>query len=79
MWDLLEEEGDMMDLLDLAQLVGQPVEALVEAISLDGAGGLDVPLSISEALQSKLVSQLSSGHSVWKVLLVCEHQQNGVS
>ena len=44
LWDLLEEEGDMMDLLDLAQLVGQPVEALVEAISLDGAGGLDVPL-----------------------------------
>jgi hypothetical protein len=35
----------MIDLyLGLAQLVGQPIQTLVETVTLDRTGGLDVPL-----------------------------------
>ncbi len=44
----------MMDLYDLglAQLVGEPIQSLVEAVTLDRTGGLDVPLKQRASVMS---------------------------
>ena len=39
--------------LRLGELVGQPVQTLVETLTLGGAGGLDVPLKNKQTFRSK--------------------------
>ena len=50
------------------QLVGQPVQALVQAVPAGGAGGLDVPVALAEGVQAQLVCDLCSVHGIGKVL-----------
>ena len=43
------------NLLRLGELVGQPVQTLVETLTLGGAGGLDVPLKNKQTFRPKPV------------------------
>ncbi len=56
----------------------EPVEALVQALSGGGDGGLDVPVSLRQRVQSQRIGDLSSVHRVRQILLVGEDQQDGV-
>ena len=75
------------------ELVAQPVETLVEAVTRGGTGGLDwkkvktkvfdetqshlnVPVSVPQAVQTQLVSDLGGVHCIRQVLLVGEDQQH---
>lgn len=55
-------------LLLVLELVGEPVEALVEAVSTGGTGGLDVPVAVAQRVQAQLVRYLSCIHGIWQVL-----------
>ncbi len=66
-------------LLDLLEGRRQPIQALVESVPSGGAARLDIPLSVSEAVQAQLVGHLGSGHGVGEILLVGEHQQDRVT
>lgn len=57
----------------------QPLETLVETVTAGGAGGLDEPLTLSQAVQAELVGDLGSVHSVRQILLVSKHKQQGVA
>lgn len=52
-------------LLLVLELIGQPIEALVEAVAAGGAGGLDVPVAVTQRVQAQLVCDLSGVHGVW--------------
>mmetsp|Transcript_19579 Transcript_19579/g.58225 ORF Transcript_19579/g.58225 Transcript_19579/m.58225 type:complete len:211 (+) Transcript_19579:79-711(+) len=56
----------------------EPVEALVEAVARRGAARLDVPLAVAQAVQAELVRHLGRGHGVGQILLVREHQEDGL-
>merc|ERR1719510_2402662 len=58
------------------ELVAKPVEAFVEAVTRGGAGCLDVPVSVSQAVKTQLVRDLCGVHGIWQILLVREDQQN---
>ena len=55
-----------------------PLEALVEPVSGGGAGGLNVPLPLPEAVQAELVGNLGGVHGVGQILLVGKDQEEGV-
>lgn len=57
----------------------QPLETLVETVTAGGAGGLDEPLSLSQAVQAELVRDLGSVHRVGQILLVGEDEQQGIA
>eukprot|EP00964_Phaeocystis_antarctica_P040780 scaffold23323_cov60-Phaeocystis_antarctica.AAC.2 len=57
----------------------EPVEALVQAVAGGRAGRLDVPVALAERVQAELVGDLSCIHRVGQVLLVGEHQQDGLT
>lgn len=63
----------------LAEGGGKPLETLVEAISRGGAGGLNVPAAMSQAVKAELVGDFGSVHGVGKILLVGKDQENGVA
>jgi len=65
--------------LALAQLVRQPVQTLVQAVTLRRARRLDVPLSAAQIVQAELVSKFGGRHGVRQVLLVGEHEQGRVA
>lgn len=50
------------------QLIGQPIEALVESVPVGGAGGLDVPVTLAQGVQTQLVCDLRSVHGVGQIL-----------
>lgn len=52
----------------ILELVTEPVEAFVKAVSTCCAGCLDVPVAVTQRVQAKLVSDLCGVHSVWQVL-----------
>jgi len=58
------------------ELVAQPVEPLVETVARGGTGGLNVPVSVPQAVQTQLVSDLGGVHCIRQVLLVGEDQQH---
>lgn len=60
------------------ELVTQPVQALVEAVSLRGAGALDVPVTSPQRVETELVGELGGGHGIGQILLVGKHQQHRV-
>lgn len=60
------------------EFVAEPVESLVESLSLGGARALYVPVPSPEGVESELVGELGGGHGVGQVLLVGEHEQDGV-
>lgn len=63
----------------LAERVAQPFQTLVKTVSRSGAGGLDVPGALSQAVQAELVGDLGSVHGVRKILLVGEDQEESIS
>lgn len=50
------------------QLVGEPVESLVQSVSGGGARGLDVPVAVAQRMQAQLVRYLCRIHCVWQIL-----------
>lgn len=50
------------------ELVGQPVEPLVQPVARGGAGGLDVPVAVAQRVQPQLVGDLGGVHRVRQVL-----------
>ena len=65
-------------LLYLLQRLREPVEAFVEAFTVGGAGGLDVPVPVTERVEVQFVGDFCGGHGVWEILLVGEDKENGV-
>ena len=55
-------------LLLVLQLVGEPVEALVEAVAARRARRLDVPVALAQRVQAELVRDLGGVHRVRQVL-----------
>merc|ERR1719198_2567878 len=58
----------------LGERVGEPVEALVEAVAGRRARRLDVPVALAERVQAELVGDLRRVHRVGQVLLVGEDE-----
>ena len=56
------------------QLVGEPVETLVEAVSRGGTGRLDVPVAVPQRVQAQLVCDLRRVHGVGQILTATERQ-----
>jgi len=63
----------------LAERVAQPFQTLVKTVTGSGAGGLDVPGALSQAVQTKLVGDLGGVHGVGKILLVGKDQEESIS
>lgn len=61
------------------QVVGQPLQTLVETISRGGAGSLDVPLALAERVKSELIGDLSSVHGVGQILLVGKDEEESIT
>ena len=55
--------------------VRKPVKTLIQTIATRSTASLNIPLTTSQLLKSKLLSQIRSRHSMRKILLVSEHQQ----
>jgi len=47
------------------QSVGQPVQSFIQAISSGRTGGLNIPLSISQLVQTQFFSDFVDRHGVW--------------
>jgi len=62
----------------LAEGVAQPFETLVQTVSRGGAGRLDVPSALPEAVKAELVGDLGGVHGVRKILLVGEDKQKSI-
>jgi len=62
----------------LPEGAGKPLQTLIKTISGGSAGGLDVPGTLSQAVEAKLVCDLGSVHGVGQILLVGENQKNGI-
>ncbi len=63
----------------LGHLSREPVKTLVQTLSACGTGGLDVPVALSEGIQSELVGDLCGVHCVGQILLVGKHKEHSVS
>lgn len=50
------------------ELIRQPVQPFIEAISGGGTGRLDVPLSVAQGMKIELVCEFCCIHSIWEVL-----------
>lgn len=51
-------------LLLFLELCAQPIQTFVETFARGGTSGLDVPMSLAERMQTKLVSNFGWGHGV---------------
>jgi hypothetical protein len=63
----------------LAEGVAQPLETLVETVSGGSASRLDVPGTLSEAVKTELVGDLSGVHGVGQILLVGEDEEKSIT
>jgi hypothetical protein len=50
------------------ELVGEPVEPLVQPVAGGGARRLDVPVAVAQRVQAQLVRYFSCIHCVWQIL-----------
>lgn len=50
------------------ELVGEPVEPLVQPVAGRGARRLDVPVAVAQRVQAQLVRYLCCVHCVWQIL-----------
>jgi len=62
----------------LSEGAREPLQTLVETISRSSTSGLDVPGTLSQAVETQLVCNLSSVHGVWQILFVGKDQKNGI-
>ena len=47
------------------QLIGEPVQALVQAVTAGRARGLDIPVAVAEGMKAQLVRDLRGVHGIW--------------
>jgi hypothetical protein len=63
----------------LCQVLGEPVEALVQACPVGGAARLDKPLTVSHCREPELLGQVCDGQGIWQVLLIGEDEYRSVA
>ena len=66
-------------LLLLGESVAEPVQALVQTIAGGSRSTLDVPLTVTQLVQTQALGHLLHLHGVGKILLVGEDQEHGVA
>jgi hypothetical protein len=66
-------------LTSLLQGGREPIKTFIETIPCGGTTSLDVPLSVTETMEAKLVSHLRSTHGIWKILFVSKDEEDGVT
>ena len=59
-----------------SDFLGDPTQAVVQALTGDGARGLDVPVMVLYAVEGEGIGDLGGGHGVLEVLLVREHENH---
>ena len=73
------DEDSCLRLTATLEVGAQPFETLVETVTAGSTGGLDKPLSLSQAVEAKLVGDLGGVHGVGQILLVGEDQEQGIA
>lgn len=63
----------------LLEVGREPFETFVKAVSAGSARGLNEPLSLSQAVQAELVSNLCRVHGVGQILLVGKDEKKSVA
>jgi hypothetical protein len=63
----------------LAEGGSEPLKTLIQTITGRSAGGLNVPSTLAQAVETELVCDFGSVHGVGQILLVGENQENGVA
>jgi len=63
----------------LLEGVCKPLKTFVETITSSSASGLDVPGTLSEAVEAKLVGDLGGVHGIWQILLVGEDEEESIA
>jgi len=66
-------------LASLAEAGSQPLETLIETITGSSASRLDVPGTLSQAVEAKLVCDLGGVHGIRQILLVCKDEEDGIT
>merc|ERR1740139_1785396 len=62
-----------------AESTGQPVEALVEAVSRGSTCRLDEPLPVTHVVQAQLLGNLCCSHGIRKILLICKYENKCIA
>jgi len=65
-------------LASLAESAAEPLKTLVKSITGSSASGLNVPATLSQAVQTKLIGDFGGVHGVWQILLVGEDQEESI-
>ncbi len=55
-------------LFDALELLGKPVETLVQTLTVGRASSLDVPVALLQRVQAELFRDLGWVHGVWQIL-----------
>ena len=62
----------------LENLIREPVETLVETLTVRGDGALDTPPTITESTHAELVGDLGGIHGIREILFVREYQEGSI-
>jgi hypothetical protein len=62
----------------VGNFLGYPPQAIVEALTGDGARGLYVPVVVLYAVEGEGIRDLGWGHRILEILLVCKHEDNHI-
>jgi len=70
-----------LDLLvaSLSERACEPLQTFIKTISGGSASRLNVPSTLSQAVEAQLVCDLGGVHGIWQILLVGEDQKDGIS
>ena len=55
----------------------QPVKTFVQTITSSGTASLDIPWSMSKAMQAQFIGHFSGRHGIRKILFVGKNEENG--
>lgn len=70
---------DNLVVAGLAERVAQPFKTLIQTVTGCSASRLDVPSTLSETVEAKLVSDFGGVHGVGQILLVGKDKEESVS
>jgi hypothetical protein len=62
----------------VCNVVGEPVQTLVQTFSCGSTGALDIPVALAQGVETKLICYLSSIHCIWQILLVSKNEQDSI-
>lgn len=68
-----EECGSLL----VPELIGQPVQSLIQPVPTGGTGSLNVPVPVAQRMQAQLVCDLGRIHGVGEVLVGGVHSSCG--